>query len=149
MTLCTRARVRCVRVRYVRVCVCSSVPGPITSHAPDINTRVVDIISPPPPPQVQYPGLAGSVAADLCVMSALARAAGALFPTIRLHWLYEELAAKLEVELDFRWVGRGERGVVNTSPNSTKTNENERGWGGVGERLVRERGWGVPTLSPN
>ncbi|PNW84595.1 hypothetical protein CHLRE_03g150600v5 [Chlamydomonas reinhardtii] len=52
--------------------------------------------------KVQYPGLAGSVAADLCVMSALARAAGALFPTIRLHWLYEELAAKLEVELDFR-----------------------------------------------
>ncbi|KAG2440120.1 hypothetical protein HXX76_004234 [Chlamydomonas incerta] len=52
--------------------------------------------------KVQYPGLAGSVAADLSVMSFLARAAGALFPAIRLHWLYEELAAKLEVELDFR-----------------------------------------------
>ncbi|EFJ51760.1 hypothetical protein VOLCADRAFT_103263 [Volvox carteri f. nagariensis] len=52
--------------------------------------------------KVQYPGLASSVAADLATMKALAAAASALFPDIRLAWLYEELAAKLEVELDFR-----------------------------------------------
>ncbi|PNH00311.1 putative aarF domain-containing protein kinase 1 [Tetrabaena socialis] len=51
---------------------------------------------------VQYPGLLGSVAADLATMRLLARAARALFPAIRLSWLIEELAKKLEVELDFR-----------------------------------------------
>ncbi|KAG2491437.1 hypothetical protein HYH03_010223 [Edaphochlamys debaryana] len=52
--------------------------------------------------KVQYPGLASSVTADLTTMRVLALAAGALFPAIRLTWLYEEMAAKLEVELDFR-----------------------------------------------
>ncbi|GLC68771.1 hypothetical protein PLESTF_000735000 [Pleodorina starrii] len=52
--------------------------------------------------KIQYPGLASSVSADLSTMRALASAACALFPDIRLAWLYEELAAKLEVELDFR-----------------------------------------------
>ncbi|GIL77243.1 hypothetical protein Vretimale_3082 [Volvox reticuliferus] len=52
--------------------------------------------------KVQYPGLASSVSADLATMRTLAAAASALFPDIKLKWLYEDLADKLKVELDFR-----------------------------------------------
>ncbi len=86
--------------------------GSLLSIRRNTRSAILDIVLllyPLPHLQVQYPGLANSVSSDLATMRLLCRAAQAVFPRIRLAWLYEELGKKLEVELDFRWAGVGLR----------------------------------------
>jgi len=52
--------------------------------------------------KVQHPGLRESCAADIAMISFLARAARAVFPDFDLQWLVDEVEHNLPLELDFR-----------------------------------------------
>jgi len=52
--------------------------------------------------KLQYPGLRSAVHADLRTIKALSTVAGWFFPSLSWAWICDELAKKLEIELDFR-----------------------------------------------
>lgn len=72
-----------------------------TSH-PDPETGLMRRLA----VKVQHPGLRESCAADIAMISVLARAARAVFPEFDMQWLVDEVEHNLPLELDFRHEAR-------------------------------------------
>lgn len=52
--------------------------------------------------KLQYPGLQRAVRADLSIIKMICRVTKTIFPDFSLAWLYDEMEAKLKIELNFR-----------------------------------------------